>query len=70
MGLRRKGKLEIVENKRKDKKTYVFELTQKEEQRLIEVEQSIKNLITASKVPDPLNSKLCKKCAYYEYCYL
>ena len=38
-----------------------------------ELELNIKNiesLILSDEIPEVLNSSKCKKCAYYEYCYI
>lgn len=44
-------------------------LTQKDGYKLKEILDEIKNIAHLEKAPTTINSKICKKCAYYEYCY-
>lgn len=70
-GLDRKGKLEFVEkNKKENKKTIILELTDEDESRLDEIAKDIEQLINSDAVPEINETKSCKKCAYYEYCYI
>ena len=69
-GLDRKGKLEFVEKNRIDKKILIIELTEENEQQLEIYRQEIFNLLNGEKVPEMLHKSGCKKCAYYEYCYI
>lgn len=69
-GIFKKGKIEFVEKNKQNKKIVYVELTDHIEQQLIQLEQDIQNLIENSHVPPTLNEKKCKKCAYYEYCYI
>ena len=69
-GIIRKGKLEFVEKNKKDKKTLIVELTDETERRLkIHMEEIIK-LLNEDKPPACIKKSTCKKCAYYEYCYV
>lgn len=45
-------------------------LTQKDREVLDNVIQNIENIINMEKVPKAINSKICKKCAYYDLCYV
>ncbi|MBU5677230.1 CRISPR-associated protein Cas4 [Alkaliphilus sp. MSJ-5] len=68
-GIERKGKLEFVE-KNKSKNTIIIELN---EDNTIELEGVIKNieeLLFSTNIPDVENKPKCKKCAYFEYCYI
>jgi len=61
------------ENKQ-DKKIHYIELTDECEKELIELSDKINNLL-AAKCPPPLIQQVkvsnkCKKCAYYNYCYI
>ena len=47
-----------------------FELTKELEAEVEEYVSEIEKLLEQSEVPEVLNEKTCKKCAYYEYCYL
>ena len=69
-GIERKGKLEFIEKNRKDKKTVILELDDEIEKQLYEYEEEIKKLLLKEEVPSVLNKPKCKKCAYYEYCYI
>ena len=61
-GIYRKGKLEFVEKNKSNKKVVIYEL-----KKIIE---SIEKLLNCQDIPERLNKSGCKKCAYYEYCYI
>lgn len=69
-GIFKKGKIEFVEKNKQHKKIVYVELTEHIEQQLIQLEQDIQSLIENPHVPPTINEKKCKKCAYYEYCYI
>lgn len=69
-GIQRKGKLEFVEKNKGNKKTIILELTEDEEKKLQQYIQEIEELLTQEEIPEVLNKSQCKKCAYYEYCYI
>lgn len=69
-GIERKGKLEFVENKKNKSKVYYFELTDEVENELNLHIENIQNLISGQYIPAVLNNAKCKKCSYYEYCYI
>ncbi|HCW52775.1 MAG TPA: CRISPR-associated protein Cas4 [Clostridium sp.] len=69
-GLIRKGKLECVEKNKGDKKVIYIELTDELEEQIDNYVQEITELIDGNEVPDIINKQSCKKCAYYEYCYI
>lgn len=69
-GIVRKGKIEFAEKNKSKYKTIIFELTPEKEKELQIMEQDIKKLILNNIIPEPLNQTSCKKCAYYEYCYI
>ena len=68
-GIERKGKIEYHE-KKSTIKTEILELDAQNEKELLEVLQEIENLITLLKLPEPKFENKCKKCAYYEYCFI
>ena len=37
---------------------------------VIDITKDIEKIITASKPPKPVFENKCKKCAYYEYCFI
>ena len=69
-GIVRKGKLEFVEKNRKDKKVVILELTEEAEKELQEYIKEIEQLLAQDEPPECIHKSTCKKCAYYEYCYI
>lgn len=69
-GIIRKGRLEFIEKKKLTKKTIILELTPEIEDLLNKHIQAIEKLLLSDNVPSVLNKAICKKCAYYEYCYI
>lgn len=69
-GIRRKGRLEFVEKNKGGKRTVVIELTEEAEENLHRYVIDIEELIAGDITPPVLGKASCKKCAYYEYCYI
>ena len=69
-GIIRKGKLECIEKNKSDKKVSYVELDENTEAELDKYVEDIENLILNEEIPLVLNMPKCKKCAYYEYCYI
>lgn len=69
-GIIRKGRLEFVEKNKKDKKVIIVELTDDIEKQLDDYVENIQQLIAEDEPPECIKSNTCKKCAYYEYCYI
>ena len=69
-GIKRKGRLEFVEKNKGGKKTEIVELTNEFEQDLEKYTLEIEQLLEQASIPKCLNEPKCKKCAYYEYCYI
>lgn len=69
-GIIRKGKLECIEKNKADKKIMYFELNEELENELDDYIKEIEELISREEIPEVLNKATCKKCAYYEYCYI
>jgi len=69
-GVLKKGKIEFIEKNRQNKKVHFVELTKENEQGLLEVLEKIEALIELPKPPEPTFETHCKKCAYYEYCFI
>jgi len=69
-GITRKGKLEIIEKNKSERKVVIIELTDELEEQLSGMMDDIARLVHDTRVPPVLNSPGCKKCAYYEYCYI
>lgn len=66
----RKGKLEFAEKNKKDKKIIIIELTDEVEKELDKYIDEIEQLLNQDRIPECINKSTCKKCAYYEYCYI
>lgn len=69
-GIIRKGRLEFIEKGKTDKKVVYVELTEEREKKLEEYIEEIEALIEQQEIPEVLHKAQCKKCAYYEYCYI
>jgi CRISPR-associated exonuclease Cas4 len=69
-GIVKKGRLEVFEKKKGEKKRYEVVLDKESEKELLRILDDIKKIITASKPPKPKFESKCKKCAYYEYCFI
>lgn len=69
-GVVREGKLEVVEKNKQNKNVIYINLTQENEKQLEKYLEEIKELINREEIPEVLNQPKCKKCAYYEYCYI
>jgi len=69
-GVEKKGKVEFIEKNRQSKKVQIIEFDEQNEAELLEVLDAIERLINAPKPPEAQFEKHCKKCAYYEYCFI
>ncbi|WP_315115813.1 CRISPR-associated protein Cas4 [Clostridium intestinale] len=69
-GIEKKGKVKFIEKNKSESKTMFIELNEENEKELNEVEAHIEELITSEKAPSPDLKRGCKKCAYYEFCYI
>ena len=69
-GVVKKGKIEFIEKKKQSKKIHYVELDEVNEKELLEILVQIENLIYLSKPPEPNFENKCKRCAYYEYCFI
>lgn len=68
-GVIKKGKIEYIE-KRGDKKVEFIELDEENEKELLDVLNNIGKLINQSIPPKAKFENKCKKCAYFEYCFI
>ncbi len=64
-GIKRKGIIKFKESTKK----YTVELTNKNKKLIMQTIKEIKELLKQPIPPPPTNSKKCKNCAYYEFCY-
>jgi len=69
-GVERKGKIEFIEKRKQNKKIHYIELDEVNEKELLEVLAKIEVLIDSEKPPASIFDNKCKKCAYYEYCFI
>jgi len=69
-GILRKGKLEFIEKNKSKNKILYLELDKESESMLEDIVKKIESLISIEEIPEVLNKPTCKKCAYYEYCYI
>ena len=68
-GIKKKGEIEYHE-KKSTTKTEILELDKQNEAELLAVLETIENLINFPRPPAPKFENKCKKCAYYEYCFI
>ena len=52
------------------KKRTEIELTEEDEIELEKIIKSIEEIISSEEVPEVINKSICKKCSYYELCYV
>lgn len=70
-GIEKQGKLVYEEkNKKNSKKTEIVELNEENLKLLNNCMNEIENLISQELIPNVEKDNKCKRCAYYEYCYL
>ncbi|MTK12828.1 MAG: CRISPR-associated protein Cas4 [Clostridiaceae bacterium] len=69
-GIERKGKIEFGEKNKQDKKIIYIELTEENEKELEKFLGGINNLLEEKSPPNAEFKAKCKKCAYYEYCFI
>ncbi|WP_286907215.1 CRISPR-associated protein Cas4 [Clostridium sp. UBA1652] len=69
-GIEKKGKVKFIEKNKSESKTMFIELNEENEKEINEVEAQIEKLITSERAPSPDLKRGCKKCAYYEFCYI
>lgn len=70
-GIIRKGKIKYYKKNNKDDFIENEIVLNLENKKIIEdAEKEIQNLLNSEKVPEVKKIKGCKKCAYYDYCYI
>lgn len=68
-GIERKGKIEYHE-KNHITQNEILELNDTNEKELLAILKSISDIISADSAPSPHFEPKCKKCAYYDYCFI
>lgn len=61
-----KGILDYPKIKRREEVV----LQDEDKEKIELVLSNIETIVSQKKMPPPINSKICKSCAYYEYCYV
>lgn len=69
-GVVKKGKIEFIQKRNQNKKVHYIELDEANEKKLLDVLDDIGNLIDLPVPPKSVLERHCKKCAYYEYCFI
>ena len=69
-GVIKKGKIEYIEKNKQDKKVHYIDLDEANEKELLLVLKQIENLILSPRPPKVKLQSKCKKCAYFEYCFV
>lgn len=69
-GIERKGKIVFHEKKKQDKKIIYVELTEEIENQLMGIIQEVEDYITNSIPEEAVLNRKCKRCSYYEYCFI
>lgn len=69
-GILRDGKIEFQEKNKQDKKIIYVSLTEENEIKLKELNDEMEKLLKEDMPPKAGKVKGCRKCAYYEYCYI
>ena len=69
-GIVKKGRLEVFEKKKGERKRYEVILDGESEEKLVEILEDIEKIIKNPISPKPVFENKCKKCAYYEYCFI
>ncbi|MET1250279.1 CRISPR-associated protein Cas4 [Sporolactobacillus sp. STCC-11] len=69
-GIERRGKLTFAEKNKQTSRVIEYNLTIELEKELDDVLQQIEECVTKDVPEPPLYDKKCRRCAYYDYCYI
>lgn len=69
-GIYRKGRLEVWEKNKQNKKVHYVDLNEELMEQLTRQYEEIEVFLQAQHPPNANLKKGCKRCAYYEYCYI
>lgn len=69
-GIVRKGRLIFEEKNKAKQAAVILELDDVQEQKLERIQTEIEGLLLSDEVPKAEEKAGCKKCAYYEYCFI
>ncbi len=70
MGELTRKELEFIEKNKTDRKILYLDLNEDTEEELNKYVKEIEEFIEKDDIPKTLNKPKCKKCSYYEYCYI
>jgi len=69
-GIDKKGKIEFAEKNKQDNKIHYVELTEELEAEVDSLALQINNFLESDTPPDAERQAKCKRCAYFEYCFI
>ena len=69
-GIEKKGRLEVFEKNKQNKKRFEVVLDEESEERLQEILVGIEKFVSLPQPPKPRFESKCRKCAYFEYCFI
>lgn len=69
-GIERKGKLECIEKNKQDKKIHIIELNEQDIENKAKQYEEIIRFLDIQTPPQTVFDSKCKKCAYYDYCFI
>lgn len=69
-GIIRKGRLECLEKNKQNKSIHTVTLTEEKIDELKAQYRNIEEFLSSDVPPPPAMKPICKKCAYYEYCFI
>jgi len=69
-GIIKKGRLEVFEKNKQNKKRFEVILDEENEAKIKKIIKEVEELIEQKKPPIAVLKSKCKKCAYYEYCFI
>lgn len=69
LGIDRKGKLIFFETNSKSKKEHIITLKEEKIKEIKKKEEHIKEIVNNDKIPKVEQKNICKKCAYYDFCF-
>lgn len=69
-GIDKKGKIEYVEKNKKGKKVVEIELSEELKTDLDKLLDEMEELLLSPDPPEAKPQQKCKRCAYYEYCFI
>jgi CRISPR-associated exonuclease Cas4 len=52
------------------RKTHEIYLSDIDRERIVEIEKEISEIINSENCPPKINSNICKKCSYYDFCWV